>query len=205
MFIFFPFWKMVEAYTLNRTCYMLIWWWKESMEKRVDTLAELLKEDPSSMILITWYKQEIGFILTRLEDFCNKNKISFLNDRIEAVSYDTVTNIEKLFKMTKWFEGVDKIVYSTSKLHSDRIRKIFAKYYPEFLDKLEFHISGEDEAGFAGLASTLYRIDPRILQYASIPLRPKHFLCGYFIPKCSDKINSCRKNLFYVLRNQKYI
>ncbi len=198
MFIFFPFWKMVEASTLNRTCYMLTWWWKESMEKRVDALVKLLKNDPSSMILITGYKQEIEFILTRLE----KNSIQ--NPRLVSLSYDTVTNIRELSEKTYWFKDIDKIVYSTSQLHSDRFRKIFEKYYPEILDKLEFHISWEDEAGFAGLASTLYRIDPRILQYASIPLRPKHFLCGYLIPKCRDKINSYRNYLFYLLRNRKY-
>jgi hypothetical protein len=130
---------------------------------------------------------------------------SIQNPRLVALSYDTVTNIRELFKKTDWFKDIDKIVYSTSQLHSDRFRKIFEKYYPEIFDKLEFHISWEDEAGFAGLASTLYRIDPRILQYASIPLRPKHFLCEYLIPKCSDKINSYRNYLFYVLRNRKKI
>jgi len=205
-FIVEVYWKMVNTLsdeikkqevswnsTGDRIGYILLWWGCESMKKRVNAVIEWIKNNPNSKVVITGYKWEIKEISD-----CIQEKIkNFNKDRIlEVLSYDTVTNILNIRKKNEnFFEWFNKFIIPTSKSHSDRVKMIFDRYLPDTKEKLQFIDTREDEVWYANVASRIYRVfNPKLLQYASIIMRPKKFLKEYYIPLLKEKREKAKKD-----------
>lgn len=211
----------------EKTWYILLGWWEESMRKRVEAVAKQIEKNLNRKVIITGYKFEIEKIKELLKETFDKdgvwecfNKVKFE----EVLSYDTRTNISRIKKKKpELFKDIDKFIIPASKSHGHRVEMIFERLFNkldsqnyEFNDKssespnkftLEFINSGEREAKYAGLAESIYRnVNPRILQYASIPFRPVAFVRGYLIPSIKENKRSMKDYLlsFFHRSNKRY-
>ena len=167
------------------------------MKERVDTVIEEIQKNKNSKIIITWYKNEIKYILGLFSNnWLNINEWLINGSIIPVLSYDTLTNILNVSKKTNRFNDIDKIIFSTSESHAIRIKTIFEKYFPDIKIPIEVKISKESEVYYADLASKIYRVfNPRILQYASIAFRPLEFTKQYLIPTKTENLESYILNL----------
>ena len=220
-------WKNEE-----KTAYILLGWWEESMKKRVESVANQIKGDLNNKlnrkIIITGYKFEIEKIKNYLKEVLTEENYNQV-ELEEVLSYDTRTNISEIKKRKpELFKNIDKFIIPASESHGHRVEMIFERLFDktdsqkkEFSSKLsennnkftlEFIKSGEPEARYAGLAENIYRnVNPKILQYASIPFRPIKFVKGYLIPLIKEnKNNKSKRNMkdyilsFFHKSNKRY-
>lgn len=195
-----PNFKPTDWKNEEKTAYILLGWWEESMKKRVETVAKQIEENLdknlNKKVIITGYEFEIEKIKGFLKEVLTEEKYNKIEIE-EVLSYDTFTNISKIKEKTDLFDKYDKFVISTSASHSRRVDMIFERLFEksdsqknEFSNKdsdkkfvIEFIKSGEPEARYARLAESIYRnVNPKLLQYASIATRPSSFVKWYLIP-----------------------
>jgi len=186
----------------EKTAYILLGWPDESMKKRVTAITRQIENNIIGKIIITGYEFEIEKIKDLLKDALTEeiyNKVELE----EVLSYDTFTNISKIKEETNAFDNYNNFVVSTSKSHGRRVEMIFERLFiksashenefynnPENPNKftLKFINSEESEVGYARLAENIYKnVNPKILQYASIALRPNKFIAWYLIPIIKKK------------------
>lgn len=198
--------KSTEWKDEEKTAYILLGWPDESMKKRVETIAKQITEDLNNnlnkKVIITGYKFEIEKIKNYLKEALTEEKYNQIELK-EVLSYDTFTNISKIKKKTDIFDKHSKFIISTSESHGRRVKMIFEKLFTksdshenEFYNNSENHNkfslelinSWETEVNYARLAENIYRnVNPKMLQYASIALRPKDFIIWYLIPLMKEK------------------
>lgn len=184
----------VSQGTQEKIWYVILGGSPESMEKRVGTVVEEIKKNPSSKVIVTGFKGEIEKII----GFMFKDT-PINNEIIEVLSYDTVSNILNTAKKANNFAWYNKLIIPTAPSHADRVKMIFEKKLPNVKVGLEFPDTKEAEAWYADVASWIYRVfNPSLLQYASIVLRPKIFIKEYWVPLMKEKAKT-RKALFDTL------
>ncbi len=198
--------KSTEWKNEEKIVYILLGWPDESMKKRVETIAKQIMEDLNKnlnrKVIITGYKFEIEKIENYLKEILTEEKYKQV-ELEEVLSYDTFTNISKIKGKTEVFDKYNKFIIPTSESHGRRVEIIFKKLFSEsdsheneFYNNSENHNkftlelinSWETEVIYARLAENIYRnVNPKMLQYASIALRPKDFIIWYFIPLMKEK------------------
>ena len=205
----------------ERIWYILLGGSKDSMEKRVQSVAKQIETNPNRPVVITWYKFEIEKIKWLLKKAFDGDKRweDFYKIKLEEVlSYDTRTNISEIKKKKPEFlENLTRFIVPTSNSHGRRVEMIF-EWIDGFYKKnnmgnlpkleenrrevvfdrelpwkddtfvLELLNSGEDEAKYAKLGESIYRtrIGAKLIQYASIALRPKSFVKWYLLPQIKE-------------------
>ena len=138
------------------------------MEKRMDVLIN--QAGPQSLFVLTGYGGELIFMEQALK--AQKNFIAI-------PSFDTLSNVQNCVYI---LSQAKYIIYSTSRLHNERIRIVCKKYYPFLLERLLWIPSEEKEVKYAKISLLIYKVMPKFLRIFSIPIRWRRFWFEYYLP-----------------------
>ena len=140
----------------------------DQMKKRMDILTN--QADSESLFVLTGYESELIFMEQALG---SQKKI------ITIPSFDTLSNVQNCVHI---LSQAQHVIYSTSKLHNERIKMVCKKYYPYLLKRLEWIPSGEKEVSYAKISLQIYKVMPKFLRIFSILIRWRKFWLEYYLP-----------------------